>query len=71
LVAEIIERGIMGLMNNGLERTRKEAIMVSFKTLSQYFSGGSEENHKEPQQKYPISGPKFEPWDLPNIYQEV
>jgi hypothetical protein len=42
----------------------KEAGMVQFKVLSRHMSGGTEENHENPQSEQQVSGPRFEPETL-------
>jgi hypothetical protein len=37
---------MMGLINNKLERTWKEAVIAQFKVLTQHLPGETEENHK-------------------------
>jgi hypothetical protein len=32
---------------DGLKRVLKEAVVIQFKVLSQHYSGGTKENHKE------------------------
>jgi hypothetical protein len=49
------------LMNNELERIQMVAVLAKFKAMSRYLPGGSEENYKEPESGYQVSGPRFEP----------
>jgi hypothetical protein len=50
---------IVLLMNNRLERIRKEAV-VCFKVLSLLFPSGTEEEQELPQSGEPVSEPGFE-----------
>jgi hypothetical protein len=44
-----------------MERIWKESVGPNFKELSRNFPGGTEENHKNPQSGYPVSGPRLKP----------
>jgi hypothetical protein len=48
-------------VNDELERIYKKAFVAYFRILSQHLSGGTEDNHKQPQSGHTVSRPRFEP----------
>jgi hypothetical protein len=57
-------------VSDELERMSKEAVVVYFKVLFVYLPGGTEEQHKNPDQ---VAGLRAEIWtrDLPNTNHSI
>jgi hypothetical protein len=47
-------------MNDELEWIWKESLVSQFNVLSRYLTGGTEENHENPQPCYPVSALRLE-----------
>lgn len=42
-----------------MERKLKEAVMAKFEVLSQYLPEGTEEEHEDSEQAWPVAEPRF------------